>query len=139
MRACFAALVIAAVLLGTPAATAKEFEPGDFRVCNHTRCATITNVRVLRLFSSFYYGRGNVTVADPPRAGARAFELRVDGAVAGIAASSQLDRALVYGLNCSRFRRGIWYRLPRRAAAELRLLTAHFRSFRVTGVVPRSC
>ena len=65
MRPRDAALVVSLVLCATPAATAKDIRPGDLRVCNHTRCVTITDRYVLRLFASFYYGAiGETEVVD---------------------------------------------------------------------------
>jgi hypothetical protein len=134
-----AAAFIAASLLVTPAATAKDFEPGDLSVCNRTRCLAIINPAVLSLFSSFYYREGRATAVRAPRRGAPAFRLQIDGSVAGLVATARLDRALVYGLNCGRFHRGDWYSLPARAALELRRLTAGLVPLRVTRFVPRSC
>ncbi|HEY3207603.1 MAG TPA: hypothetical protein VGJ58_11680 [Gaiellaceae bacterium] len=78
-------------------------------------------------------------MARPPRLGAPAFRLKLGDMVAGIAATRRLDRVLVYGLYCGRFRRGIWYRLPTRAAAALGRVTAGLEPLHVTGRVPRSC
>ena len=139
MRSAIAALVVTLVVFGTPAASAKDFEPGDLHVCNHARCVSVTNAYVTRLFSSFYYGDGRVRVAAKPRVGALAFELRLGSLVLGLAATARLDRALVYGIYCERFHRGVWYRLPARSAQELRRVTTELRPLRFRGVVPRSC
>ena len=139
MRSAIAALVVTMVVFGTPAATAKDFRPGDLRVCNHTRCVVVTNAYVTRLFSSFYYGDARVRVAAEARVGAPAFELRLSSLVLGLAATARLDRVLVYGIYCERFRRGVWYRLPARAAQELRRVTTELRPLRFRGIVPRSC
>jgi hypothetical protein len=133
------ALFAAGALLGAVTAAAKDFRPGDLSVCNRSHCIPIANRNALHAFSSFFYGNGAVTAARPPRPRAPAFELRVNGAVAGIAASGRLDRALVYGLNCARFHGGQWYRLPARAARELRRRAAPLMPLRVPGTVPRSC
>jgi hypothetical protein len=131
-----AALLAAAALAVTPAATAKEFKPGDLRVCNAHRCVPITNRAVLPLLGDFYYGVRDPRdphVAPRPRLGAPAFELRfTNGYVTGIAASARLDRFLSYGVNTGRFHRGVWYRIPARLAAELRTLTAGMKPLRVT-------
>ena len=135
------ALVVAAVLVCCSAATAKDFGPGDLRVCGAKRCVTIENRDALRSFSAFYYGDGRATVVGRPRLGAPAFEIRFrNGSAAGIVASAKLDLARVYGLNCGRFRRGRWYRLPTRAAREVRRLTVRLTPLRVTRrAPPRSC
>jgi hypothetical protein len=70
--------------------------------------------------------------------GAPAFQLRYDnGYVTGIVASPRLDRFLSYGVYLERFHRGTWYRLPPRAASELRRLTADLRPLRVTAAAVR--
>jgi len=139
MRSAIAALVVTLVVFGTPAASAKDFEPGDLHVCHHARCVSVTNAYVTRLFSSFYYGDGRVRVAAKPRVGAPAFELRLGSLVLGLAATARLDRVLVYGIYCERFHRGVWYRLPARSAQELRRVTTELRPLRFRGIVPRSC
>jgi hypothetical protein len=135
------ALVATTVLLCSSAATAKDFAPGDLRVCGAKRCVAIESRDAVRAFSSFYYGEGRVAIVARPRLGAPTFEIRFrDGSKAGMVASAMLDRALVYGLNCGRFRRGRWYRLPARAALEVRRLSAPLTPLRVTRrAPPRSC
>jgi hypothetical protein len=65
--------------------------------------------------------------------GARAFELRFpNGYATGIVAGAKLDRFLSYGVNLGRFRRGVWYRIPRVLSAELRRLAAPLRPLRVS-------
>jgi len=140
--------VVVAVL--APAATAKDFQPGDLRVCNVERCVAITSRPALAALGAFYYGGACPRVATldgdcmpderrPPRAapsvriGAPAFELRFrNGYVTGIVATARLDRFLSYGVNLGWFRRGRWYRVPPASAAELRRLTAGLTPLRVT-------
>ena len=132
-RCIVAALLAAAALAVTPAATAKEFRPGDLRVCNAHRCVPIVNTAVLPLLGTFYYGPRGARVAPRVRLGAPAFELRfTNGYVTGIVATARLDRFLSYGVNTTRFRRGVWYRMPARLASELRKLTAGMNPLRVT-------
>jgi hypothetical protein len=127
------ALLTAAALAVTPAATAKDFKPGDLRVCNAKQCVPITNRAVLPLLGAFYYGPRDARAASPARLGAPSFELRFpNGYVTGIAASARLERFLSYGVNLQHFRRGVWYRVPARLAAELRKLTAGLKPLRVT-------
>jgi hypothetical protein len=128
------ALLAAAALVVIPAATAKDFGPGDLRVCNAHRCVPITHRAVLPLLGRFYYSDPEVAhVAARPRLGAPAFELRFrNGYVTGIVASARLDRFLSYGVNLGRFERGVWYRLPARVASELRTLTSGMKPLRVT-------
>jgi hypothetical protein len=134
VRGIAAALLAAAALAATPAATAKDFGPGDLRVCNAHRCAPIVNRAVLPLLGRFYYlDARDPRVAPRARLGAPYFELRFrNGYVTGIAASARLDRFLSYGVNLGRFHRGVWYRVPARLALELRKLTAGMKPLRVT-------
>ncbi len=133
-------LLAPAALLAAADVAAKDFRPGDLRVCAKTRCVPITNRAELPVFSSFYWGAGTAPRAPKVPVGAPAFELRFgDDYVSGIVASAGLDRFRAYGFNCGRFRRGKWYRVPARAARELRRLTRSLRPLRVSGTVPRSC
>jgi hypothetical protein len=133
VRGIASVFLAAAALAVIPSATAKDFGPGDLRVCAH-RCVPIVHRAVLPLLGRFYYSDRQVAhVADRPRLGAPAFELRfTNGYVTGIAASARLDRFLSYGVNTGRFERGIWYRVPARIASELRALTARMKPLRVT-------
>ena len=136
----FAGALLAAGLICASAATAKDFEPGDLRLCNAGRCIPIRDRGLLLAFSSFYYGEGRPAVVRPPRRGARAFELRFrNGYVSGLVGGGRLDRMLVYGVNCGRFRRGKWYRLPARTVRQLSRLAIPLAPLHVTGSVPRSC
>jgi len=134
------ALLALGALLATAEASAKDFRPGDLRVCAKTRCVPITSRAVLPVFSSFYWGAGTAPRAPKVAVGAPAFELRFgDDYVSGILASARLGRFRAYGFNCGRFQRGRWYRVPARAARELRRLTASLRPLRVPRAVPPSC
>jgi hypothetical protein len=133
-RRLVAILLAAATLVGVSAATAKDFDPGDLRICSTKRCRPITDRPALKVLSAFYYtGRNPPAVASPARLGAPAFELRfTNGYVTGIVATAKLDRFLSYGVHLGRFQQGRWYRVPDRAARELRRLTAHLKPLRVT-------
>ena len=134
-----AVLIAAGALLAVPAAVAKDFGPGDLRVCGRAHCVPIVNRSLLRVLSSYYWGPGRPARAAPVRNGAPAFELRFrNGYASGIVASSRLDRFRAYGFFCGRFVRGRWYRFPARASAALRRLTAGFRPLRVSAPPP-SC
>jgi hypothetical protein len=127
------AAVMAVLLLAAPAASAKEFEPGDLRICNAKRCVPIMSRPALTTLGRFYYvGTSPPPRAPRPRLGAPAFELRFDnGYVTGIVSAARLDRFLSYGVNLGRFDAGVWYRVPNRAAQELRRLTAGLSPLRV--------
>jgi hypothetical protein len=148
VRALAALGALAAVLV--PAAHAKDFRPGDLRVCNAERCVAITNRAALEALGGFYYGGTCPPAAlkdgacmpnerTPPRAvpavklGEPAFELRFrNGYATGIVATARLDRFLSYGVNLGWFRRGRWYRVPAPAARELRRLASDLQPLRVT-------
>jgi hypothetical protein len=133
MRTFLVALVGASALLLAPSASAKDFGPGDLRVCNAQRCVAIVNRDVLPLLGSFYYSGPPPARARRPALGAPYYELRFrNGYVTGIIATRRLDRFLSYGVNLDRFARSKWYAAPRRFAEELRRLTTGLRALRLT-------
>jgi hypothetical protein len=125
-------LVGAAVVL-VSAASAKNFGPGDLRVCNAKRCVAIVKPAVLPQLGSFYYS-GPVPARVPkPALGTPYYELRFrNGYVTGIVATRSLDRFLSYGVDLERFARGAWYAVPRKFAQELRRLTSSLRPLQLT-------
>ena len=126
-------LVAASALFAVPSVSAKDFGPGDLRVCNATRCVPVVDRSVLPQLGSFYYGsRPPVRVARPAL-GTPYYELRTpNGYVTGIVATRRLDRFLTYGVNDQRFARGTWYAVPGRMSAELRRLIDGLRPLRLT-------
>jgi len=132
-RSRLGAFVVVTALVLACSAAAKDFKPGDLRVCNTARCVAISDQDVLDAVSTFYYGTSKLSVVPRPRMGAPAFELRFrNGYATGIVGSATLDRFLSYGVNLDRFERGRWYRVPAPAAAELRRLTAGLTPLQVT-------
>ena len=130
-----ALFTLAALALVVPiSATAKEFEPGDLRICNAKRCVAITNRPALAALGAFYYMSAKPPLLTPRvQLGAPSFQLRFDNDyVTGIVAAAKLDRFLSYGVNTGRFDAGRWYRVPSSAARELRRLTAGLSPLRVT-------
>ncbi len=126
-------LLVAAVLVLASTAAAKDFGPGDLRICNSERCVAVTDPQVLPLLGSFYYGGPQPKVALPPSMRSPYFELRFrNGYVTGIVATPRLDRFLSYGVYLGRFRRGRWYRVPPRLGREFRELTASLTPLRLT-------
>jgi hypothetical protein len=131
MRAVALALLLG--LAAVPSAAAKDFDPGDLRLCNATRCVQVMDRAAAKGIGDFYYADGH-----PPRAravplGAPALELRFrNGYVTGIFATAKLDRFLSYGVHLERFARGRWYQVPDTVAAELRRLAVGLKPFRVT-------
>jgi hypothetical protein len=129
----FAAILAAAALVVVPGAAAKDFDPGDVRLCNRERCVPIAKPAVLPLLSRFYYWRGHPAIARPVALGAPAFELRFrNGYATGIVATGRLDRFLSYGVHLERFQAGVWYVMPTPLADELRRLARGLRPLRVT-------
>jgi hypothetical protein len=132
------AALLAAAMLGVPAATAKDFGPGDLRICNAKRCVPVKNRKVLPLLGSFYYSGPPPAVVRAPQMGAPMFELRFrNGYATGIVATRRLDRFLSYGVYLERFSRGKWYRVPARLAQELRRLSGRLQPLRVTPAAVR--
>jgi hypothetical protein len=130
MRSSLLGLVAACALLAVPSAGAKDFKPGDLRVCNATRCAPIVTRSVLPQLGSFYYMGSAPAQVDQPALGTPYYELRFrNGYVTGIVATRRLDHFLSYGVNLGRFVRDQWYAVPRPLSAELRRLTATLRPF----------
>ena len=126
-------LLGASMLLAVPSASAKDFGPGDLRVCNATRCVTIVRREALPLLGSFYYSGPPLAHVRRPALGTPYYELRFpNGYATGIVATRRLDRFLSYGVHLERFARDSWYAVPPRLSKELRRLTAGLRPLRVT-------
>jgi hypothetical protein len=123
VRLLLSALLPVLLLVDVPASAAKDFRPGDVRLCNATRCLAVQDRPALRMLGAFYYGPDSPPLARQPRLGAPMFELRfTNGYVTGIVSSVELDRFLSYGVNLGHFRRGSWYRFPQQVSLELRRL-----------------
>jgi hypothetical protein len=126
-------VVLASIVLGVVDTYAKDFNPGDLRVCNAKRCVPITAPHVVAKLGPFYYSGPPPARMRAPRMGAPAFELRFEnGYATGIVASPKLDRFLSYGVHQGRFARGAWYQVPPSVSSELRALTARLAPLRVT-------
>jgi hypothetical protein len=138
--AAVAGLVAAVALIGAAGSAAKEFGPGDLRVCDAQTCVPITNAAAVKALSRLYYLGPQPVSVPRPRWGASAYELRFEnGYVTGAVGGTRLDRFLSFGVVLERFRRGSWYRVPPQAARELRRLTADLEPLRVTrALVSRS-
>jgi hypothetical protein len=118
--------VLLVMLLGASSASAKDFQPGDLRVCGAGgHCVSIVEQPVLDSIGSFYYSGGRPQAAATPRLGEPEFQLVFpDGYVTGIVVAG---RFLSYGVNLNRFNTSAWYRLPSRAASALRKLSRSLR------------
>ena len=131
-RAALAAVAVSTLLL-LPAASAKDFGPGDLSVCNRTHCVPVVRRAVLPLLGSFYYSGPPPAHLRRPPLGAPSYELRFDnGYVTGIVAGGSLDRFLSYGVHLERFERDVWYSVPPRLSVELRRLGAGLRPLPLT-------
>jgi hypothetical protein len=114
-------------------ASAKDFRPGDLRICGAENCVSVRDMTVLNSFDRFYYSGPVPARARAPELGVSYFELRYrNGYVTGIAATAQLDRFLSYGVNTGQFARGRWFSVPPRAAHGLERLTAALKPLRLT-------
>jgi hypothetical protein len=133
VRTLLVGLVALSALLALPTASAKDFQPGDLRVCNSTRCVPVVNREELPQLGSFYYGDASPARVRRPKLGARYYELRFrNGYVTGIVATRRLDRFLSYGVNLDRFARSKWYSVPHQMSRELRRLTVGLRPLHLT-------
>ena len=133
MRAALVRLALVLAFL-VPSASAKDIRPGDVRLCNGTRCVAITKRSVLPQLSAFYYGGRRAPLrVRRPGLGTPYYELRFqNGYVTGIVATRRLNRFLSYGVVYERFKRNVWYALPRRLSLELRRLAASLRPLSLT-------
>ena len=86
-----------------------------------------------RAFGDLLWGDERIARAPRPRVGSPVFQLRYRTGPAGTIITAISFR--VAGLNCGRFQRGKWYRLP----PKLRGLTDGLEPRRLTAYVPRSC
>jgi hypothetical protein len=132
-RVLASSLVVVSLVLCS-AAAAKQFRPGDLRVCNASRCVSIRSQSILNAFASFYYDNNRRPVrAESPRLGVPFFRLEFqNGYVTGIVAGAGLTRFLSYGVNLGQFRGGVWYHVPGRAVGGLRSLTDGLAPLRLT-------
>ena len=133
MKTSLLATLAVSALLFLPSATAKDFGPGDIRVCNAKRCVPIVNRDVVAQLGPFYYSGPALAHRRAPALGEPYYQLRFpNGYVTGIVATRQLDRFLSYGVHLERFDANTWYAVPRKLSAELRRLTSGMRPLRVT-------
>jgi hypothetical protein len=131
---CASALALGVLLpaVAVPAG-AKDFPPGDLRLCSAARCVPIVDQSLLRALTFFYYSGSAPAETRAPRIGAPYFQLKAsNGYLTGIAATAQLDRFRSNGVNMGRFTMEDWYRVPARVALGLRRLAAAMQPLRVT-------
>jgi hypothetical protein len=118
-------------------ALAKDFKPGDIRVCNTSRCVPIESRGVLRAIDAFYYDSAHrPTAADAPVLGGPYFQIEFrNGYVSGIVAGRALDRFLSGGVNLEQFSDNAWYRVPPTIERVLQRLTVGLAPLRLTRAV----
>jgi hypothetical protein len=120
-------IAIAIALSLVSSAGAKDFKPGDVRVCVAATCLALKSQAALDALSAFYYSPArHPKVAPAPRARAPFVELRYrNGYVTGIAAGARFDHFLSYGVNLGQFQARRWYVIPERARAAIASLAAN--------------
>ena len=126
-------IAVAGLLWTAATAGAKEIRPGELRICGAKQCRVVNDAATARGFASLLWGESRIRRAPTPRVGSPVYQLRFRDGPAGAIISATSIR--VAGLNCGRFQRGKWYRLPR----KLRGLTEGLEPRRLSAYVPRSC
>jgi hypothetical protein len=134
VRVALVVLVAVSALVALPAASAKDFKPGDVRICNSDRCRAVADPKALAVLARFYYdGRTTLARMTRPRLGQPYYKLRYpNGYVTGIVATRPLNRFLSYGVVLGRFTRYYWYEIPPAASRDLRRLTVGLRPLRLS-------
>ena len=123
-----ALVAVASVIVFAPVAAAKDFKPGDLRICTGRSCVSIENQRVLDVIGAFFYERLTPRPVGTPKPGSLSVELRFrNGYVTGVAAGTGFDRFLSFGVDLGQFAPRTWYAIPVRAAAEIRRLAKSVR------------
>jgi hypothetical protein len=124
------ALVLVALLVPVQA-SAKNFRPGQLRICDEQRCVSIADQKVLNALARFFYGAPAPAEIRAPRLGASYLQIKgSNGYLVGIAATARLDRFRSRGMGL--FGPDSWYRVPARAALALRTLAAGLQPLPVT-------
>jgi hypothetical protein len=128
LRCCGAAAVCLALWLA-PLAEAKDFKPGDVRVCVAATCLPLDDRGALNALSAFYYYAKDLPRSvTAPAARAPYVELRYrNGYVTGVAAGLRFNHFLSYGVNLGQFQARTWYSIPARASVAIKLLATRLR------------
>jgi hypothetical protein len=131
---CTAALALGAVLGFAATAGAKQFGPGDLKLCDNDHCVVIMDQSLLNGLSRFYYGGPAPAKVRKPRLGAPYLQLKFadGGYVTGVAATAQFDRFRSGGVNLGQFSPDDWYRVPAKVARGLRKLAVGLKPLRVS-------
>jgi hypothetical protein len=128
--------VLAAIsLLASGAALAKDISPGDLRICGARHCRAVREPAQARAFADLLWGQSRIARAPTTPTGSPVYQLRFRDRPGPAVALINTTAIRVHGLNCGRFQRGKWYRLP----ARLKGLTRGLEPRLLTARVPRSC
>ena len=124
LRSVATSLAFVVALSAAPVA-AKGIGPGDTRLCDGVGCEPIMDRAAARALASFLYAGPQPERVWRPAPGSPSFEVRLrNGRKLGDVGGRWLNRMRLPRLNCDRFRRRHWYRLPPEIASELRSLAA---------------
>jgi hypothetical protein len=126
----FGAAVAGLALWLAPLAQAKEFKPGDIRVCAARQCLPLNDRAALDALSAFYYSAKQIPRPKAaPASYAHYVELRFpNGYVTGIAAGRRYDHFLSYGVNLGQFKARRWHAIPARASVAIKMLATRLRT-----------
>jgi hypothetical protein len=126
----YGAAVAGLALWLAPVAQAKEFKPGDIRICAAKQCLPLNDRDALNALSAFYYSSKQIPRPKAaPASTARYVELRFpNGYVTGIAAGHRYDHFLSYGVNLGQFKARTWYAIPARASVAIKALATRLRT-----------
>jgi hypothetical protein len=122
-------------LVASAATSAKENRPGELRICGLSQCHAVNDPARARAFAELLWGQSRVARASMPPTGSPVFQVRFRDWPGAAVALITRTAIRVHGLNCERFQRGEWYRLPTR----LRGMTSGLEPRRLRARVPRSC
>jgi hypothetical protein len=127
-------VVVAAALIGASTASAKQFRPGDLKLCSSHTCVAITDRGTLAALTSFYYTGAAPGETQAPKVGAPYYSIKFtsNGYVTGIFAAKQLDRFRSGGISTAQFPTGAWFRVPRGLSVALNRLAGQLQPMRVT-------
>jgi hypothetical protein len=133
MRILRALALLGLVLSAT--ASAKDIRPGELRICGLRHCHAVKDPAQAHAFANLLWGQSRLARAPTPTTGSSVYQLRFREWSGPAVAIINTSAIRVHGLNCGRFQRGKWYRLP----ARLRGLTKGLPPKRLSARVPRSC
>jgi hypothetical protein len=121
-----------ALVFAPAAARAKNFRPGDLRLCDARTCVDVTDQDVLNALARLFYGQPSPAEMPAPRLGKPYLQLQFsNGYLTGVVAMDHFNRFLSHGVNMGQFAPGAWYRVPRIAALGLQALSSELQPLRL--------